>query len=148
MKNFFACFILFCGQSVWADGGGVVGRWKTIDDKTGNPKSIVEIFQDGNTFKARVAELISPKEPNPLCKECPGDKKGKPVLGIEMMWDMKETKPGEEWADGHIMDPENGKVYKCRLRIRENGEKLDVRGYIGFSLLGRTQTWLRVNQQN
>jgi len=122
---------------------GIVGRWKTVDDETGKPKSIVEIFKDGDQFKAKVVELINPDEPNPRCKHCPDDKKDKPVIGIEFMWDMKETKPGMEWSQGHIMDPKNGKVYRCKMHLEDGGEKLDVRGYLGFSFIGRTQTWLR-----
>ena len=123
--------------------GTIVGKWKTIDDKTGNPKSIVEITQDGDIFKGKILTLLNPAEPNPLCTECEGDKAKQPIQGMEIMWDFKETKKGEEWGDGRILDPKNGKIYKCKAKLTDNGAKLDVRGYVGFSLLGRTQTWIR-----
>jgi uncharacterized protein (DUF2147 family) len=122
---------------------GILGRWKTIDDETGKPKSIVEITRDGDTYKGKIAQLINPREPNPMCAECPGDKKGKPIDGLEIIWGIKETEAGKEWGGGKILDPQNGKVYKVRLRPKDGGEKLEVRGFIGFSLLGRSQTWLR-----
>lgn len=125
-----------------AENTSVVGKWKTIDDETGQPKSIVEIFQDGDQIKGRVAQLINPTEPDPKCKDCPGDKKDKPVTGLEIMWGLKESDKGE-WSGGEILDPKKGKTYKCRLRLKDEGQKLEVRGFIGFSLLGRSQTWTR-----
>lgn len=127
----------------WADSKSVVGRWKTIDDETGTPKSVVEIFQDGDVVKGRVLEVLNPSEPDPVCKECKGDKKDKPIKGLEIMWGLKETTPGEEWTGGEILDPKNGKTYRCRLRLEDDGRKLDVRGFIGFAFVGRSQTWHR-----
>lgn len=138
----FISLLLFCGH-LYAENKSVVGFWKTIDDETGKPKSIVEIFKDNEIFKAKVVTLLNPDEPNPLCKDCPGDKKDKPVTGLEIMWDMKETEKETEWSGGQILDPKKGKTYKCRLRLKEEGQKLEVRGFIGFSLIGRSQIWLR-----
>ena len=107
------------------------------------PKSVVEIFQNGDEVKGRIVDLINPSEPDPVCKECTGDKKDKPIKGLEIIWGMKETEKGEEWGGGEILDPKKGKTYRCRLRLKDNGEKLEVRGFVGFSLLGRSQTWLR-----
>lgn len=137
-------FVQVFTLAAWAQSSApILGKWKTIDDKTKKPKSIVEIYQEGDQFKARILELINPDEPDPVCKKCSGDKKDKPIKGLEIMWSLKETKAGEQWAGGEILDPNNGKVYRCKLKIKDNGQKLDVRGFIGFSLLGRTQTWLR-----
>lgn len=138
-----AALFSICSWTQAALAQGIVGKWKTIDDKTGNPKSIVEITQEGDVFKGKIISLINPEEPNPVCKECSGDKANQLVQGMEIMWDFKETKAGEEWGNGRILDPKNGKTYKCTAKLKENGSKLDVRGYIGFSLLGRTQTWIR-----
>lgn len=121
----------------------ILGQWKTIDDETGKPKSIVEISQDGEIFKGHIKELINPAEPNPVCSKCTGDKKDKPTTGLEIIWDIKETKKGQEWGDGKILDPKNGKTYNCRLRLQDKGEKLEVRGFVGLSLFGRSQIWLR-----
>lgn len=133
----------FLSLAAFADGKPVTGRWKTIDDETGKPKSIVELYFEGDTLKGRIAELLNPEEPDPVCKECPGDKKGKPIKGLEIMWDLKESDKGVEWSGGEILDPKKGKVYRCRVRLKDDGEKLEVRGFIGFALIGRSQTWLR-----
>lgn len=125
----------------WA--GDVVGRWKTIDDETGQPKSIVEIFRDGDEIKGKIVELINPKEPNPKCDKCPGDRKDQPIVGLHILSGLKESEAGVEWSGGQILDPNNGKTYKCRLRLKESDQKLEVRGFIGFSLIGRSQLWLR-----
>jgi len=142
MKNIIAFILLSCGLNAFAANTSVVGKWKTIDDETGKPKSIVEIFQDGDNFKGRIISLIDPEKPNPVCEKCEGDKKDKPIEGLEFIWDMKDKGDGQ-WAGGQILDPKKGKVYKCKMTLKDDGAKLEVRGFIGFSLLGRSQTWNR-----
>jgi uncharacterized protein (DUF2147 family) len=123
-------------------GSTPVGTWKTIDDQTGNPKSIVQITQVGDELQGKVLQVLqSDQGPNPVCKECTGERKDQPVTGMTILWGMKQD--GDVWDGGQILDPKNGKTYKCKLTPIEDGRKLEVRGYIGFSLLGRTQTWLR-----
>jgi uncharacterized protein (DUF2147 family) len=122
----------------------VVGRWKTIDDATGKAKSIVEITRQGEEVKGRVAELINPSEPNPVCKNCEGDKKNAPIEGLEIMWALKPA-GANEWANGRILDPQNGKVYSCFIKMIDGGKKLEVRGYLGFRFAGRTQIWHRAD---
>lgn len=117
-----------------------VGVWKTIDDETGAAKSHVEIFEKNGKFYGKIVKLLQ-REPDVVCVECPGAKKNQKVLGLEIIWDMKPY--DDYWSYGKILDPENGKEYKCNISL--NGKnKLDVRGYIGFAALGRTQTWIRV----
>ena len=82
-----------------------------------------------------------PKDPDPQCDRCEGELKGKPLIGLRILWDLR--KDGDEWSGGRILDPDNGKVYKCYVALEDNGEKLKVRGFIGFSLIGRTEYWLR-----
>ncbi|MEA3004911.1 MAG: hypothetical protein QOI94_180, partial [Acidobacteriaceae bacterium] len=82
-----------------------------------------------------------PKDPNPRCTPCTGEQKGRPVVGLRIFWDLQ--KDGDAWSGGTILDPESGKMYKCLLSREDGGEKLKVRGFIGLSLLGRTQYWLR-----
>ena len=120
-----------------------VGSWTTIDDKTKKPKSVVEIYETTNgSLAARVAEILhSDRGPNPVCDKCTGDRKGKPVKGMVMMWGVK--KKGDGWEGGQILDPATGKVYSVKIRPIEGGSKLEVRGFMGFSLLGRTQVWVR-----
>ncbi|AHL73813.1 hypothetical protein CH92_01355 [Stutzerimonas stutzeri] len=120
------------------------GRWQTIDDETGKPKSIVEIQQaaDG-TLSGKVAEILqSDHGPNPVCSECDGDRKNKPITGMTILWDLKPD--GENvWSGGTILDPAKGKTYRSKATLLEGGDKLEVRGYIGIEALGRSQTWIR-----
>lgn len=123
---------------------GVVGKWHTIDDKTGKVKSVVEITQvDNGTIQGAVIELLdSDKGPNALCDACDGDRHNQPIVGMVIAWDLKQK--GDTWQDGKILDPKTGKIYSAKMTPSADGETLDVRGYKGFSLLGRTQTWKRV----
>lgn len=115
----------------------IAGRWVTIDDKTGKRKSVVEITVAGEKASGRIVEIIDPAKRDRTCESCTDDRKGKKVLGMEIIRGIERD--GEEWEDGTILDPENGKVYDCKLWV-ENG-KLQVRGYVAFFF--RTQTWVR-----
>ncbi len=122
-----------------------VGYWKTIDDKTGETKSIVEIYltSDG-TLKGKIVKIF-PKPnvpPNPKCLKCKGEFYNKPILGMEFMWGFKGK--GTEWKDGKILDPHNGSIYNCQLEMDKDGKKLNVFGYIRVLFkVGRSQTWIR-----
>lgn len=119
----------------------IEGKWKTIDDETKQAKSVVEIYKksDGKYY-GKVSQLLI-KPANPNCTECKDDRKGKPILGLEIIRGLK--KDGDEFTGGTITDPKTGKTYKCT--ITKSGDKLNVRGYVGLSLLGRTQTWEKMN---
>jgi uncharacterized protein (DUF2147 family) len=121
-----------------------VGRWTTIDDNTGKPTSVVTIVEkDGKLVGTIESLVLKPEEDqHPLCTKCSGDKKDKPIIGMTILWDL--ARDGDEWSGGRILDPDNGETYKCYIALAEGGKKLKVRGYIGFSLLGRTQIWNRV----
>jgi uncharacterized protein (DUF2147 family) len=119
----------------------VTGKWKTIDDVTGKEKSILEIYEKDGKIYAKVLRLLTPGEENKICEECSGDNKNKPIVGMIVIDGL--TKDDDEWNGGTILDPKNGKVYKCYITLEE-ANKLKVRGYIGFSLIGRTQYWYRV----
>ncbi|HEY0653394.1 MAG TPA: DUF2147 domain-containing protein [Chryseosolibacter sp.] len=120
-------------------GQSIVGKWVTIDDNSGEEKSVVEIFEKGGKFFGKVTKLYrdANEDPDPVCDECDNDdpRYKKKIIGMEIIRDMKKS--GEEYSDGDILDPENGKVYKCKLWI-EGGE-LKVRGYWGPFF--RTQSW-------
>lgn len=128
-------------SSVFAAGESPVGRWQTIDDETGKPKSIVEIKEVNGELQGSVVELINPSKPNPTCEKCEGDRKDKPIQGMTILWGIK--KDGNGWGDGKILDPQKGKVYGAKLEPEAGGQKLKVRGYLGVSALGRTQEWVR-----
>jgi len=117
----------------------VEGIWKTIDE-SGEALSHVEICKKDGKLHGKIVKLLTSPE-DELCTECPGDKKNEPLLGMEILWDLEDQ--GDEYDDGEIMDPKNGKVYSCKIWLEAENE-LIVRGYLGFSMLGRSQTWYRV----
>jgi len=121
-----------------------VGFWKTIDDVTGEPKAIVEIQDIDGSFKGIIRKTFSKPGDKSTCELCPGDKKDKPIVDMEILWGLK--KDGNEYVGGEILDPKNGKTYKAKLELIEQGKKLKVRGFIGFSLIGRTQVWHRADK--
>jgi uncharacterized protein (DUF2147 family) len=148
MRSFLTgCFLfaafLAAAPALAEDAGTPVGKWRTIDDASGKPKSIVAIWEDGGKLFGKVEKLLDPDrpEPDPKCTKCEGDLKDKPILGMRIMWDLK--KDGDKWSGGKILDPNNGKSYRCNITLAEGGQKLMVRGFIGMALLGRTQTWIR-----
>lgn len=120
-----------------------VGTWTTIDDATNKPKSVVEIYEAPNgSLTGKVLQVLqSDKGPNPKCTECDGDRKNQPVEGMVILWGIAGT--GKEWKGGKILDPATGKVYSAKMTLSDDGKALEVRGFMGFSLLGKTQTWQR-----
>lgn len=118
----------------------IEGKWKTVDDETGQAKSIVEITKksDGKYYGKVIQLLIKPA--NPTCSACKDDRKNKPILGMEVIRGLQ--KDGNEFSGGTITNPTDGKTYKCL--VTRSGDKLNVKGYIGFSLIGRSQTWTKV----
>jgi uncharacterized protein (DUF2147 family) len=120
------------------------GLWKTIDDETKVEKSLIRISDSGGVFTGKVEKILTDK-PDAKCVECTDERKDQPVQGMTILRDIKpDADDKATWVGGDILDPNNGKVYKVRLKLADAGKKLEVRGYIGTPLLGRTQTWLRV----
>jgi len=119
----------------------VIGKWKTIDDATGEAKSVVEIYEKSGKIYGKVVEILRADHKNDVCSKCEGSEKNKPILGMVIINGLK--KDGNEYNDGTILDPTNGKKYKCYITL-ESPDKLKLRGYVGFSMLGRTQYWARV----
>jgi uncharacterized protein (DUF2147 family) len=117
-----------------------VGVWKTVDDKTGQYKSLVRITDTGGVITGRIEKLLHPSHPNPLCDKCRDERHGKPITGLMIVEGLRQD--GEVWDGGKILDPQNGKIYAVRLKPVDGGSKLEVRGYIGPFF--RTQTWVRV----
>ena len=123
-----------------------VGVWNTIDDATQQPKAEVRIVQSPAGLLSGVVDrsLASTPAAEPLCTLCTDDRKGQPKIGMEIIRGARKTEGKDVWEGGKILDPENGKEYSLRLTPVDGGKKLEVRGYIGAPLLGRTQTWVRV----
>ncbi len=130
------CFLSFSVQSQ-----GIFGKWKTVDDETGANKSIVEIYKRNGKVFGKVIEILKPFDEKTLCQNCEGDYKDKPILGFEIIKDLE--KDGEYYKHGTIFDAENGKEYRCRIKLDKETGKLQVRGYIAFLYL--TQYWIRYN---
>ncbi|CAB3642894.1 hypothetical protein R8871_00451 [Paraburkholderia graminis C4D1M] len=135
--------LLASAVTAMAQADTPVGTWQTIDDHTGQPKALVQIVETGNgTLSGKVIKGLGPNDqPDRRCTACTDARKDQPILGMTIIDDMK--KDGDAWDHGQILDPENGKLYKCKMHLEDGGNKLVVRGYIGVSLLGRSQTWVR-----
>lgn len=120
-----------------------VGRWRTIDDATGKVNSVVVVWEQDRKLYGKIEKLVDPepRDPDPRCTRCEGEMRDQPLVGLRILWDLR--KDGNQWSGGRILDPDNGKTYRCSIVVEDGGAKLKVRGFIGLSLLGRTQHWLR-----
>ena len=134
---------LFVSYSNAQSIDSVLGIWKTIDEKTNQPSSLIRLDEKNGELIGTVTELIpTPGETLVThCNLCKDDRKGKPITGMVIMKGLKKSSPGV-WSGGEILDPEEGEIYKVKITL-VNDKTLDVRGYIGIPLLGRTQTWVR-----
>jgi len=120
----------------------IVGRWKTIDDITGKPKALVQIQKGSNGEYFGVVEDTFGAAPLKICEKCSGERKNQPIIGMTIMSGMKSQSDGS-FGGGEIIDPKTGRVYSCKATLEDGGKHLVVRGYLGVSLLGRSQTWVR-----
>ena len=139
----FLGWLILVGTPAYPAELSPVGLWKTIDDRSGEPKGLIRIREINGTFEGRI-DKIFPKpgdEPAPKCEKCEGSLHNQPVLGLRFLWGF--TKLGDEYQGGQILDPESGKIYQAKMKLIDGGKKLEVRGFIGFSLFGRSQTWIR-----
>ncbi|ODN43915.1 DUF2147 domain-containing protein [Piscirickettsia litoralis] len=135
-----------------------VGYWETIDDHTGKPHGIVKIYKQTKTINGKTETVLNGKiyagflykksAGNPpshtFCTKCSGELKNAKVIGLPIINNLKHESDSSVWDGGTILDPDSGSVYKSKITLTDQGQKLDVRGYIGFSLFGRSQTWLRI----
>jgi uncharacterized protein (DUF2147 family) len=142
-----ACLTLIClaaNPLLAAEAAGPaspVGLWKTFDDKTGNARALVRIYeQDGKLF-GRIEQSFTSGAEHRVCVPCTDERRNQPIIGLLIVRNLQRE--GNEYSGGDILDPESGSVYRCKMHLEQNGARLIVRGYIGFSLLGRTQTWQR-----
>lgn len=144
MKNFIL-FVTFCLSLNVVYSQTCIGKWTTIDDESGKKKSIVELYKYKEQLYGKITYLYprEGREADPVCKKCSDDRKNKPLLGLQIVRNLKWD--GEEWEGGTIVDPENGKVYTVKIWLDESdSDKLNVRGYIGPFF--RTQKWVRVKE--
>ncbi|HNK20225.1 MAG TPA: DUF2147 domain-containing protein [Piscinibacter sp.] len=120
-----------------------VGLWKTIDDESKTEKSLVRIVESGGVLGGKIEKLLDPAKQNDICDKCSDERKGKPIVGLSIIRNAKQD--GEDksvWTGGEILDPNNGKTYRLRLKPLDGGKQLEVRGYVGPFF--RNQTWIRV----
>ena len=142
-KTLSACLLAMACGTAFAQATPA-GLWKTIDDATKTEKSLVRITDNGGVLSGKVEKILSDK-PDAKCVECTDERKGQPVQGMTILRGIKpDASDKGTWVGGDILDPNDGKIYKVLLKLADGGKKLDVRGYIGMPVLGRTQTWLRV----
>ncbi len=119
------------------------GLWKTIDDKSGKPRSLVRITESNGEYSAVVEKgLLATDKKGAVCSKCTDERKDQPIIGMTIVNGIKKN--GDKFDGGKILDPDNGKLYKCKMTLNETGDELEVRGYIGISLIGRSQIWHRM----
>jgi uncharacterized protein (DUF2147 family) len=120
------------------------GVWRSVDDQTGSPRALVRIFEQNGMLYGRVEKIFDPKQAVEACEKCSGDRRGKPVQGLDIIRGLHPDGTGA-WSGGEILDPETGDTYRASLRVTDNGRKLVLRGSVLGGLIGRSQTWLRAD---
>ena len=140
MSILFTFFFLLA--SIHSQGQNCLGTWKVIEDKSNEPACILKLYEENGKINGKLLKILKSdtKQKNPMCVNCTDDRKDKPVIGMEVVRGMR--KKGKYWSGGRLLDPHTGKTYKCYLEL-VNKDKIKARGYIGISLLGRTQYWYR-----
>jgi uncharacterized protein (DUF2147 family) len=138
-----AIVLLACSAGIVqaATGPSPVGNWRTFDDQDGKESGAVEITEQGGLLYGKITRISDPAKANAVCTACPDDRKGQPVLGMQVIRGLKPD--GDHWDGGEIIDPKTGKIYRAKMHLEDGGQKLVVRGFIGIALFGRSQTWLR-----
>jgi uncharacterized protein (DUF2147 family) len=142
MRRLFTTVVLLAAAGAAWGQATPAGLWKTIDDNTGQAKSLVRIVDEGGVVTGKIEKLLDPAKQDAKCDKCDGARKDQPVLGMTIIEGAKKEADDPYWAGGTILDPNNGKTYRLRLTPKDGGKALQVRGYIGPFY--RNQTWLRV----
>ena len=132
--------ILIVAFSFSLNAQTIFGKWNSKNDETGKIDSVVEVYEKNGKAYAKIIEIKDPERQNSVCTECEGKNKGKKILGLNILTGLE--KDDDEWSGGKILDPRNGKIYKCYIKLVKPN-KLKLRGYIGFSLFGKTAYWER-----
>jgi uncharacterized protein (DUF2147 family) len=133
-------------RSVAADAESPIGLWKTFDDSTGIARALVSIYEKDGRLFGRIEKVVQAKSDNEVCAACKDERKNQPIIGLVIIRNIE--KQGDAYGGGDILDPESGSVYRCKMRLEQGGTRLTVRGYIGFSFIGRSQSWQRQTTAN
>ncbi len=128
-------------SAAWAENASPVGLWKNVDDTSGKPRALIRITEANGVLQGKIEKVFLAPNESPTCTKCEGALKNAPVIGLVILSGLK--KDGAEYTGGQILDPDNGKVYSSKVYLAENGKKLNVRGFVGVSMLGRSQIWQR-----
>ena len=120
------------------------GRWQPIDEKTGQPLGLIRIYQQGGLFFGRIEPSSPSDDTSRRCTRCTDERSNQPIIGLVLIRNMRQQ--GDEYVGGDILDPDSGRIYGCKFRLIDGGRKLVMRGYIGLSLFGRSQTWQRLEE--
>ena len=142
MKNFVSLLlVVFLSTSLSAQT--VFGKWNSFDEETNEIESVIEVYEKDGKAYAKIIKITDPERQDATCFKCKGKRKDQPILGMDILTGLK--KKDDEWSGGKILDPKNGKEYKCYIKLLDDNT-LKLRGYIGFSLLGRTAIWKRAQE--
>ncbi|QNH52650.1 DUF2147 domain-containing protein [Acinetobacter venetianus] len=157
MKNqtftYLAIFSVMVSMSTTLWANEIVGTWKAMNDKTGAHEANVEIYQNKNgKYDGKIEKILALPNGAPQkfekCVHCSGDLKNQPIIGLQILSNfIKNPKNSNEYINGTVVDPESGKTYKGTIRLSSNGRKITLNGYVGISLLGRTQTWIKIKEE-
>ena len=118
-------------------------QWQTVDDKTGEKKAIIQLNEKGGKVSGKIIKVLDKQKAKVVCTKCSGSLKNKPAEGLQILTGLKAD-GNNQWSDGKLVDPESGKVYAGKITLSDNGQSLDLRGYVGTPLFGRSQTWQRI----
>ena len=141
MRNYFLISLITFFSTFCINAQSVLGQWYSIDPDTGLNESIIEVYEKSDKIYGKIIQILKEEDKDKTCIDCTGKDKDQPIEGLVIIRGL--SKDGDEWTDGKILDPKNGKLYKCYISLEEDN-KLKLRGYIGFSLIGRTEYWHRV----
>ncbi|WP_235869142.1 DUF2147 domain-containing protein [Polaribacter aquimarinus] len=140
-KTLFTLLIFTMSFSINAQS--IFGKWHSTNEDTGEIDSVIEVYKKDGKAYAKIIEIKNPDRKNAVCDLCEGKNNNKPILGLNILTGLE--KDDDEWSGGKILDPRNGKIYKCYIKLEEPN-KLKIRGYIGFALIGKTAYWTRAKE--
>jgi len=145
MKKFVALALIALSSLAQAQQASPVGLWKTIDDDGKTEKSLVRISEAGGVLTGSIEKVFEAGKQSAVCDKCTDDRKNKPIVGLQIIRNVRQNADDKMlWDGGEVLDPEDGKTYKTRLKPIDGGKKMELRGYVGVPMFGRSQTWVRV----